>query len=82
MERFLTPDGCSDPSYYARPALERTQIAFGSMESVGERRRRAQANMEMVIQRKGEEEGSRRMICNSFCVERPGASLFPSSNVA
>lgn len=55
MERFLTPDGCSDPSYYARPALERTHIAFGSMESVGERQRRAQGSMEMVIQRKNEQ---------------------------
>ncbi|KAL1968272.1 hypothetical protein VTN77DRAFT_2107 [Rasamsonia byssochlamydoides] len=54
LERFLTPDGCSDPSYYARPALEKTQIAFGSMETVDERRSRARGNVEMVIQKKKE----------------------------
>ncbi|OJJ48618.1 hypothetical protein ASPZODRAFT_140892 [Penicilliopsis zonata CBS 506.65] len=32
IERFLTPDGCSDPLYFALPALQRMGIPFGSME--------------------------------------------------
>ncbi|KAJ9272491.1 hypothetical protein DTO212C5_1218 [Paecilomyces variotii] len=48
LERFLAPDGCSDPSYFARPALAEMGIPFGSSETIEVRKRAAKENAERV----------------------------------
>ncbi|KAJ9293131.1 hypothetical protein DTO271G3_8075 [Paecilomyces variotii] len=48
LERFFTPDGCSDPSYFARPALAKMGIPFGSSETTEVRKRAAKENAERV----------------------------------
>ncbi|KAH8694018.1 hypothetical protein BGW36DRAFT_430041 [Talaromyces proteolyticus] len=45
LERFLTPDGCSDPTYFARPTLKQQ---FGDMNSTATRRRQAEREMEII----------------------------------
>lgn len=45
MERFLTPDGCSDPCYFARRALEED---FGNMDSVEERQLRTRGHLQIA----------------------------------
>ncbi|GAD97191.1 conserved hypothetical protein [Paecilomyces variotii No. 5] len=48
MERFLTPDGCSDPPFFARPALARNGIPFGDAQSMEVRKMSAKDNMDKV----------------------------------
>ncbi|KAN0073902.1 hypothetical protein V8E54_007839 [Elaphomyces granulatus] len=43
LERFLTPDGCSDPPYFVRPLLDNE---FGSAGSIEERQQQARNNTE------------------------------------
>lgn len=52
LERFLTPDGCSDPSFFARPALAKMDMPFGSAEKIDDRKRKARSNAELVRMRK------------------------------
>ncbi|OJJ33952.1 hypothetical protein ASPWEDRAFT_173387 [Aspergillus wentii DTO 134E9] len=52
LERFLTPDGCSDPSYFARLALTQMDTPLGSMDKRDERREMAKKNVELVVSRK------------------------------
>jgi hypothetical protein len=48
LERFLTPDGCSDPSIFARRALAEIGTPLGSTETIAERKRIAKRNAEKV----------------------------------
>jgi len=43
LERFLTPDGCSDPPYFVRPLLG---DEFGSASGIEERQQQARYNTE------------------------------------
>ncbi|KAF7590750.1 hypothetical protein BBP40_002488 [Aspergillus hancockii] len=52
LERFLTPDGCSDLSYFARPALAQMGTDFGDMEAQEKRRAKAKENVESVASNK------------------------------
>ncbi|KAL2003502.1 hypothetical protein VTN02DRAFT_3597 [Thermoascus thermophilus] len=52
LERFLTPDGCSDPPFFARPALAKLDMPFGSAETMDDRKRKARSNAEMAKARK------------------------------
>lgn len=52
LERFLTPDGCSDPPFFARPALAKLDMPFGSAETIDDRKRKARSNAEMARTRK------------------------------
>ena len=45
LERFLTPDGCSDTWYFAQLALARQEIPFGSMEGMRKRMEMARTNV-------------------------------------
>lgn len=45
MERFLTP-GCSDPSYFARPALAKMGTPFGDSQTKEVRMMSAKADVE------------------------------------
>ncbi|KAE8386424.1 hypothetical protein BDV23DRAFT_196440 [Aspergillus alliaceus] len=56
LERFLTPDGCSDLSYYARGALAEMETEFGDMEGQEKRREKAKNNVELVIRNKHRKE--------------------------
>lgn len=48
LERFLTPDGCSDTAYFARLGLEQIGLQFGSLEGLEERKRMADENVQVV----------------------------------
>ncbi|KAE8350455.1 hypothetical protein BDV28DRAFT_159613 [Aspergillus coremiiformis] len=52
LERFLTPDGCSDLSYYARDTLAEIGTGFGDMEGQDKRRAKVEQNMDLVIRNK------------------------------
>ncbi|KAE8382831.1 hypothetical protein BDV26DRAFT_288136 [Aspergillus bertholletiae] len=56
LERFLTPDGCSDPSFYAREALSQMGTELGDMEGQGKRKARTKENMEVVIRNRHRKE--------------------------
>ncbi|KAE8357795.1 hypothetical protein BDV27DRAFT_80234 [Aspergillus caelatus] len=62
LERFLTPDGCSDLSFYAREALSQMGTELGDMEGQDKRKAKAKENMELVIRnkRRKSEEGAVR----------------------
>ena len=45
LERFLTPDGCSDTWYFAQLTLEQMEIPFGSMEGMEKRKEMAELNV-------------------------------------
>ncbi|RJE17513.1 hypothetical protein PHISCL_10149 [Aspergillus sclerotialis] len=45
LERFLTPDGCSDTWYFAQLALAQMEIPFGSMEGMEKRKEMAEMNV-------------------------------------
>lgn len=45
LERFLTPDGCSDTPYFARWALAQIGLPFGGMEGMEERKKMAEVNV-------------------------------------
>lgn len=60
LERFLTPDGCSGPSYYTRPALEGMGLSFGSMDGKEERKQIAQQRADVVVKRKIREDSRER----------------------
>lgn len=55
LERFFTPDGCSDPLYLARPALG-TQ--FANKDSTETRRLQAQMCVETIAQNGNANKGS------------------------
>ena len=54
LERFLTPDGCSAPSYFVRPALENVSsgTGFGCLEGMEERRATARGHAAAVSRRR------------------------------
>ncbi|KNG89957.1 hypothetical protein ANOM_001173 [Aspergillus nomiae NRRL 13137] len=54
LERFLTPDGCSDLSFYAREALSQLGTEFGDMEGQDKRKAKAKENIELVIRNKAQ----------------------------
>ncbi|OGM43887.1 hypothetical protein ABOM_005943 [Aspergillus bombycis] len=56
LERFLTPDGCSDLSFYAREALSQMGTEFGDMEGQDKRKAKAKENMELAIRNKRRKE--------------------------
>ncbi|KAF7628889.1 hypothetical protein F9C07_1429 [Aspergillus flavus] len=56
LERFLTPDGCSDLSFYAREALSQLGTELGDMEGQDKRKAKAKENMDVVIRNKRRKE--------------------------
>lgn len=58
IERFLTPDGCSDPPGFARRAMVESGVYFGDAGGIDERKRMAEANVRQVA--RGKELGERR----------------------
>jgi hypothetical protein len=52
LERFLSPDGCSDLSYFARPALAQMGTRFGDMEGREKRREKAKENVDSMASNK------------------------------
>ncbi|PKY08042.1 hypothetical protein P168DRAFT_323231 [Aspergillus campestris IBT 28561] len=59
LERFLTPDGCSAPSYFVRPALENVseRTGFGCLEGMEERRDMARGYAAAVSRRRRDDIG-------------------------
>lgn len=49
LERFLTPDGCSDTAYFARVALKQIGLQFGGMEGLEERKKMASENVQVIV---------------------------------
>lgn len=58
LERFLTPDGSSDPRYFARPALECLETHFDKAQGVAERQQMAKNNAKSVARTKAKAQGS------------------------
>ncbi|KAB8204425.1 hypothetical protein BDV34DRAFT_117256 [Aspergillus parasiticus] len=56
LERFLTPDGCSDLSFYAREALSQLGTELGDMEGQDKRKAKTKENMDLVIRNKRRKE--------------------------
>lgn len=56
IQRFLTP-GSSEPSLFARPALNALNMSIGSMEGIEERERVARANADDVRANRKERKG-------------------------
>lgn len=62
LERFLTPDGSSDPQYFARPALERLGTHFDRAQGVVERQQMAKNNAKSAARTKAKAQGSQRSL--------------------
>lgn len=49
LERFLTPGGCSAPSYFVGSAMQQIGFRLGNMNEKYERKRIARENVALVV---------------------------------
>lgn len=66
LERFLTPDACSDTSYFARLALTQMGTSFSCMEGREQRSKKAKENV-LAARRNGKPRGESQTAQGKSC---------------